>query len=1177
MQSTKNLTTICTWNSRGLNSSIPYLRELIKSYDIILINEHWLHECRHNFVEQISASVNYIIRSSKYSSSESYGFKRGQGGVMILWDKTISGITPINEIVHDRICAIRVQNVNGTVFNIYNVYMPAQGCADDLAVTLDELGAILDNSEANAYNIIGGDLNGDMGNLGGPRANHICTNEGRIVYDFTSRYNLYPVNLSMKAIGPINTFYGHNAESCLDYFLVHRDMEDVVLGCETISFNPLNTSDHLPVVISLDMKNAINIVQEVDARRQIKWSKIPKEKLHELYTVPVSKELTQIYLRFCNINPSREGVDLLIDNVIATLRGYERNLPKSRFCTHLKPYWSKELDMLKKIKVNKYRAWCLEDRPIAQDNISRIEMKKSKRVFANKLKELSKKYEEEEIQKAVASSELNKDLFWKLLKRTKTGPKSRISAVRNQGKQVVHDVDSILEVWRVHFCNLSKPRENPNFDEIHRKEVLRKIKEWNSGCEIDDFTREDFTKKEVLEAVSMSNPGKAPGHDGVMKEHLTAAGDIMLDILVLVFKWVLLLEYVPENFRKGIQIPLYKGKNVSTLDPNNYRGITLLSVCNKIYEILLWKRLEGWWHERQVISDTQGACRKGVSSVHTAMLLQETIATELEKHKKVFVLFLDVSKAFDSVWTEGLFFQLHALGVTGRTWRLMYRTYVNFRCCVRIHDKMSKWYPMLCGIHQGGFLSLVKYIIFINSLLVSLKDTGMCSKIYNVKTSPLGYADDLAVANTDKRKVDLVLRIANKHSLKWRYYFNADKSAVLVYGESKRENLNNSKNRTYKLGSNFIKEKTSYDHVGYKTCTDRFSTIRITEKVSKGRRTLNATTGLGIKKGGLSMSTCNIIMWSVIIPIVTYASELWVLKPKDVEILENFQRYSGKRLQRFPMDCSNECSYVGLGWIRFENFIYVKKLLFLRTIIFRDENCIYKKILKLRADSFNRNMRKGIDNMYDSPIYDFLRISIMYDLHDEVMRMIYGIRIYSKPEWKKTVWAAAWKVEREDWLYRLAIHKSIITINKVSGDIYYLVWWLLSDMVPRLTRECELMAKFVCKCSRLKAHDGWFKTASRIDKVCQLCTDNEVENVEHIILRCPELNIIRSKMFDRINDLENGLGRYILVNSDNILDTILGKPIDGVVIEHMMLFWEIVCSHVYIMYISVLKARQGIG
>ena len=146
----------------------------------------------------------------------------------------------------------------------------------------------------------------------------------------------------------------------------------MVLGCETIDFNPLNTSDHLPVIISFDLKNAVNIVHEVDVNKQIKWSKIPKEKLHELYTVPVSKELTQMYLRFLSLNPSRDNIDLLMDKVKATLKGNERNLPKSRFCTHLKPYWSKELDILKKIKVSKYRVWRQEGRPIAQDSISKI-------------------------------------------------------------------------------------------------------------------------------------------------------------------------------------------------------------------------------------------------------------------------------------------------------------------------------------------------------------------------------------------------------------------------------------------------------------------------------------------------------------------------------------------------------------------------------------------------------------------------------------------------------------------------------------------------------------------------------------------------------------------------------------------------------------------------------------
>ena len=79
--------------------------------------------------------------------------------------------------------------------------------------------------------------------------------------------------------------------------------------------------------------------------------------------------------------------------------------------------------------------------------------------------------------------------------------------------------------------------------------------------------------------------------------------------------------------------------------------------------------------------------------------------------------YYDVSKAFDSVWIDGLFCQLYDLGITGSLWRILYQMYVNFACCVRIGDMTSNWYKMECGIHQGGYLSLVKYVAFINSLI----------------------------------------------------------------------------------------------------------------------------------------------------------------------------------------------------------------------------------------------------------------------------------------------------------------------------------------------------------------------------------------------------------------------------------------------------------------------------
>ena len=197
-------------------------------------------------------------------------------------------------------------------------------------------------------------------------------------------------------------------------------------------------------------------------------------------------------------------------------------------------------------------------------------------------------------------------------------------------------------------------------------------------------------------------PNKACGFDGICAEHVKYGGAILIITLTLLFNIINEKEYVPVNFKRGIQVPLFKGKNLCSSDTNNYRGITLLSIFSKIYEMVIWDRLEPWWNQNKVISKFQGACRKGQSCVHTSLLLQETVASALDTNSKVFVSYFDVSKAFDTVWINGLFSKLHDMGIRGKLWRLMYRTYTGFTCRVRVAGSFSDWYPMSCGIHQGG-------------------------------------------------------------------------------------------------------------------------------------------------------------------------------------------------------------------------------------------------------------------------------------------------------------------------------------------------------------------------------------------------------------------------------------------------------------------------------------------
>ena len=140
--------------------------------------------------------------------------------------------------------------------------------------------------------------------------------------------------------------------------------------------------------------------------------------------------------------------------------------------------------------------------------------------------------------------------------------------------------------------------------------VYERVKAVNEQSNRDNFTNLPFTYEEVQSAVKKLHLRKACGFDNISAEQICFAGPNLLYIIKAVNNFILEWEYIPTNFRRGTQVPLYKGKNSCTLDRNNYRGITLLTNFNKIFEILLWGRIEKWWNDSWVVSMLQGACRK---------------------------------------------------------------------------------------------------------------------------------------------------------------------------------------------------------------------------------------------------------------------------------------------------------------------------------------------------------------------------------------------------------------------------------------------------------------------------------------------------------------------------------------------------------------------------------------
>ena len=355
-----------------------------------------------------------------------------------------------------------------------------------------------------------------------------------------------------------------------------------------------------------------------------------------------------------------------------------------------------------------------------------------------------------------------------------------------------------------------------------------------------------------------------------------------------------------------------------------------------------------------------------------------------------------MSKAFDGVWIDGLFRQMYDSGITDKTWRLLYRSYIDFKCCAKIQGFLSETYALHRGIHQGGFMSLIKYTVFINSLLVRLKASGYYCKLYHTPSTPVGYANDLATACTNNWKIERVMDIVHRHGCTGRYEFNAKKSGVLVYGEGINEHKQNAPNRAFRLGTAKVLEREHYDHVGIRAVISDDDISGIEERLSKARRTFNAVAGIGIRSSGLTMATCNVIFWTIVVPAALYRSEIWILNAQSTALIEAFQIYACKRIQRLYSRVPNAPALYSLGWMRLDGYIQVKKMLFIRSVMTLDDQTLSRKVFCERARVFFQNPNLANLETNHSVVLDLLEVASIFNMYEDVRDMVDRDRFFSK-------------------------------------------------------------------------------------------------------------------------------------------------------------------------------------
>jgi len=336
----------------------------------------------------------------------------------------------------------------------------------------------------------------------------------------------------------------------------------------------------------------------------------------------------------------------------------------------------------------------------------------------------------------------------------------------------------------------------------------------------------------------------------------------------MIFRLFFEKETVPVDWTRGLVVPLYKDGDKYVGD--NYRGITLLSVVGKLYTVVLNKRLSKWCEKKGVLVDEQAGFRVNRSTIDQIYALKEVIQGRRKKRRDTYCCFLDIRKAYDTVFREGLWRRLREVGVVGKMWRVLKNVYVKVESSVVVNEERTEWFELFTGVRQGCILSPTLFAIFIDGLATLVKQCSVGAKLGPVELSILLFADDIAIVADNVQNLQKMLHVADAYSKLYRFGFNGSKSNVVVFSGRKKVEL---KERVY-LGELVLEQKMSYKYLGLEL--DRgWNWSKVKERMlEKARKRVSGLVACGVRQG-LSVKAA-VRGWEVLVrPVLEYGCEIW--------------------------------------------------------------------------------------------------------------------------------------------------------------------------------------------------------------------------------------------------------------------------------------------------------------
>ncbi|BHF70839.1 hypothetical protein SprV_0401389200 [Sparganum proliferum] len=385
---------------------------------------------------------------------------------------------------------------------------------------------------------------------------------------------------------------------------------------------------------------------------------------------------------------------------------------------------------------------------------------------------------------------------------------------------------------------------------------------------------EAIVRKELLKL----NESKSPGPDDIPPKLLKELAGELSKPLSMLFQASFEAGYLPADWKSARITPIYKGG--SKVLANNYRPISLTSICSKIMEKIIKREIMHFPEEHNLLCDAQHGFRRGRSCVTNLLYCLDRWTRAVDGGNAVHAIYVDFKKAFDSVPHQRRLYKLSRTGIRGNLLRWIQSFLIGRSQIVHVGDRQSAEVAVESGVPQGSVLGPTLFIIYVNDCVSELNcDVAMFAdgvKLWSVIRTEF-----------DEERLQTDLTRLEKWSQDWLLPFNVTKCNVLRVDRTRSLSR-----RVYHLNGVPLQEEDAQKDLGVWVTASLKPSLHCSKVVKSAMSVLYL-----VKK---SFSTfdenCFVKVFRTFVrPQLEFAIQAW--KPwtsKDLSILQKVQRRATK-------------------------------------------------------------------------------------------------------------------------------------------------------------------------------------------------------------------------------------------------------------------------------------------